>query len=220
MTIRVTRDKMNILLIEDHPIFRFGVRQVLAQRWPDAVIGEAGSLAEAVAAVRGGDWELAVADLNLPDAEGVEVVSQLLRARSGLRLLVLSLNAESAYARRVLQLGAAGYLAKDRASDELIAAVERVRAGKRYISAALAEELAESVTGHRPAAPHEALSAQEYRVMLLIAAGKRVGDIAETMCISPKTVSTYRGRVLEKLGIEGNVELARYCIEHKLGDGD
>ncbi len=211
---------MKILLVEDHPIFRFGAGQVLLRRWPDAVIGEAGSLAEAIAAVRGGSWQLAVADLNLPDAEGVEVVSQLLRAAPALRLLVLSLNAESAYAQRVLRLGAAGYLAKDRAAEELIAAAERVLAGKRYISPALAEQLAESLTGQRSAAPHEALSAQEYRVMLLLAAGRRVGDIAETMCISPKTVSTYRSRVLEKLGVEGNVELARYCLEHKLGDGD
>jgi DNA-binding NarL/FixJ family response regulator len=209
---------MNILLVEDHPIFRVGVRQLLVQRWPDATIGEAASLVEAVAAARRGGWQAAVVDLNLPDAEGIEVVSQLLRAQPELRLLVLSLNSEAAYAQRVLQLGAAGYLAKDRAPTELIAAVERVLAGKRYISEALAEQLADRVAGRVVGDPHEALSPQEYRVMLLLAAGQRVGEMAEAMHLSPKTVSTYRTRVLEKLGVEGNVELARYCLDHGLLD--
>jgi DNA-binding NarL/FixJ family response regulator len=209
---------MKILLVEDHPIFRFGVRQLLAQRWPDATIGEAASLAEGLTLARSGAWQAAVVDLNLPDAEGIEVVSQLLRAQPGLRLLVLSLNAEAAYAQRVMHLGAAGYLAKDRAGDELVAAVERILSGKRYISATLAELLADRVAGGA-ANPHEALSDQEYRVMLLLAAGQRVGVIAEAMHLSPKTVSTYRTRILEKLGVEGNVELARYCLDHGLIDG-
>ena len=131
---------------------------------------------------------------------------------------MLSLNAEAAYAQRVMHLGAAGYLAKDRAGDELVAAVERILSGKRYISATLAELLADRVAGGA-ANPHEALSDQEYRVMLLLAAGQRVGVIAEAMHLSPKTVSTYRTRILEKLGVEGNVELARYCLDHGLIDG-
>jgi DNA-binding NarL/FixJ family response regulator len=191
---------------------------LLAQRWPDATIGEAASLAEGLTLARSGAWQAAVVDLNLPDAEGIEVVSQLLRAQPGLRLLVLSLNAEAAYAQRVMHLGAAGYLAKDRAGDELVAAVERILSGKRYISATLAELLADRVAGGA-ANPHEALSDQEYRVMLLLAAGQRVGVIAEAMHLSPKTVSTYRTRILEKLGVEGNVELARYCLDHGLIDG-
>lgn len=207
---------MKILLVEDHPIFRFGVRQTLLQRWPEAEIGEAATLAAAVDAARGGEWDMALVDLNLPDTSGIEVVSRLLRAKAGLRVLVLSLNAEAAYAQMVLELGAAGYLNKDRAGDELIAAVTRVLAGGRYISATLAEHLADRVTGRHAAQAHEALSTREYRVMLLLAAGERVADIAATMCISPKTVSTYRGRVMEKLGVDSNVELARYCMRHGL----
>ncbi|MBI5108910.1 MAG: response regulator transcription factor [Rhodocyclales bacterium] len=202
---------MKVLLVEDHPIFRFGVRALLSQRWPDAAIGEAATLAEALAAVRREAWPLAVVDLNLADAEGVEVVSQLRRAAPDTRLLVLSLNAEAAYARRVLQLGAAGYLAKDRATEELVGAVERVAAGKRYISQALADQLLDLATGESRGCGHEDLSNQEYRVMLLLAAGRRVGEIAEEMTLSPKTVSSYRTRILDKLALGSNAELARYC---------
>ncbi len=209
---------MKFLLLEDHPIFRFGVRQLLAQRWPDAVIAEAGTLAEAISVVRNATIDLALVDLNLPDSDGLEVVAQLQRAAPGLRLLVLSLNAEAAYAQRALQMGAAGYLAKDRAADELIAAVERIASGGRYITASLAEQLADLMAGERKAAPHEELSAQEYRVMIQLAEGHRIADIASAMHLSPKTVSTYRGRILEKLTLASNAELARYCLAHRLLD--
>ncbi len=210
---------MNILLVEDHPIFRFGVRQVIRQRWPDAVVGEAGNMAEALAAARGGPWQVAVADLHLPDAAGVEIVSRLLRAAPAMHVLVLSLNAEAAYAQRVLQMGAAGYLSKDKAAGELAAALERVMGGGRYISAALAEQMANRMAGQGRTYPHDGLSTQEYRVMLQLALGRRVGDIAASMNLSPKTVSTYRGRILEKLDIASNAELARYCVGHGLLDG-
>lgn len=209
---------MKILLLEDHPIFRFGVRHLIAQRWPEAEISEAETLARALQLARCNDFQLALVDLNLPDAEGLESVSQLRRASPYLRLLVLSLNPEAAYATRVLQLGAAGYLNKDRAADELIIAIERVMAGNRYITASLAEHLANLMTGGVQGAPHEELSPQEYRVMLQLAAGKRVAEIGETMHLSPKTVSTYRSRILEKLAVTGNVDIARYCMSHGLSD--
>lgn len=202
---------MNILLVEDHPIFRIGAIQLIRQHWPDAHIVEAASLREALEAVRADGLTLAVADLNLPDAHGIEAVAQLLRAAPQLRLLVLSLNAERDYAERVLALGAVGYLAKDRAAGELIRAIERIAAGGRYIGPALAEHLADRLAGKAPAQPHEQLSAQEYRVLLRLAAGERIADIAAAMHLSPKTVSTYRTRVLEKLGVASNAELARYC---------
>lgn len=208
---------MNILLVEDHPIFRLGVRQLVAQRWPEAHIFEADNLASALDAARRQPFDAALVDLNLPDAEGVESVSQLRRVAPSLRLIVLSLNTEAAYATRVLQMGAAAYLTKDRAADELVKALERVLAGGRYITASLADRLADLISGSSPTrAPHEDLSPQEYRVMLQLAAGHRVGTIAETMNLSPKTVSTYRSRIMEKLGVAGNVELARYCINHQL----
>jgi two-component system invasion response regulator UvrY len=209
---------MRILLVEDHPIFRFGVRELVRKRWPDAECGEAGSMAEAIRLAQEGGWTAAVVDLNLPDADGVEAVSRLMRAAPGVPVLVLSLKAEAAYAQHVLQLGAAGYLTKDRAAEELVAALERIGEGGRYISASLAERLADLVTGRGTRATHEELSSREYRVLLLLAAGKRVSDIADSMHLSPKTVSTYRSRIMEKLALGSNAELARYCLEHGLTD--
>lgn len=207
---------MNVLLLEDHPIFRFGVRQLVQQHWPAAAISEAGTLAEALALARRIDFRIALVDLNLPDSEGLEVVAQLHRHAPDLRLLVLSLNAEAAYARRALQMGAAGYLAKDRAAAELITALDRLDAGGRYISMDLAEQLADLAAGEAREASHTALSDQEYRVMILLAEGHRVGEIAAVMHLSPKTVSTYRSRIFEKLGLDSNAELARYCVVHGL----
>ena len=209
---------MNIILIEDHPIFRIGVRQLVLQRWPEANVIEAGTLAEALVAVRGMSFQLAIVDLNLPDTNGLEVLSQLARATPTTRFLVLSFNSEAAYAQRALQMGAAGYLAKDHAASELITALERIAGGGRYITASLAEQLADLMTGERKQQLHEELSAQEYRVLVLLAQGQRVGDIADAMNLSPKTISTYRSRVLEKLRLASNAELARYCITHALID--
>lgn len=209
---------MNILLVEDHPVFRFGVRHLLLQRWPDATVGEADSLEAALSALRAGTWDLAIVDLNLPDALGVESITQLHRAAPGLRILVLSLHDELAYARQVMQLGAQGYLTKEHTTDELIHAVERLEKGGRYISSSMAEHLAHAMLQGDARPAHEQLGKQEYRVMLQIAAGRRVTEIAAAMHLSPKTVSTYRSRIFEKLGVGSNVELARYCMAHRLGD--
>lgn len=210
---------MNILLLEDHPIFRLGVRQLIAGRWPEAWISEADTLAYALVVARKLDFQLAVVDLNLPDADGLEALVQLRRAAPEMRCLVLSLNAEEAYARRALRMGAAGYLAKDRAGEELLTALERIAGGARYITASLAEQLADVEAGQRGLAAHDELSPQEYRVMIQLAGGRRIADIAALMHLSPKTVSTYRTRILDKLGVASNAELARYCQSHDLLDG-
>jgi two-component system invasion response regulator UvrY len=207
---------MKILLLEDHPIFRLGVRQLIERRWPESQCIEASTQAEALAVVKSQELTLAVVDLNLPDTTGIDVVPKLLRAAPGLRILVLSLNAEAAYAQRILQLGAAGYLTKDRAAEDLVVALERIAGGRRYITDSLAELLFDTAGGQREAVPHETLSSQEYRVMLYLAAGKRISNIAESMKLSPKTISTYRSRVLEKLALSSNAELARYCLQHGL----
>lgn len=209
---------MNLLLVEDHPIFRFGVRQLVQPRWPTATIREAGTLGEAMAAVGDLSFELAVVDLNLPDTSGIEALSQILRAAPTTKVLVLSLNSEAAYAQRSLQMGAAGYLAKDHAAKELVTALERILAGGRYISPTLAEQLADQISGARKAVLHEQLSIQEYRILLQLAKGERVGDIAASMHLSPKTVSTYRSRLLEKLLLTSNIELTHYCLNQGLID--
>lgn len=212
---------MNILIVDDHPIVRLGVRQLLLSRWPAALIREAESLAGALAEVRREAPGLMVLDLNLEDAAGVESVQRMRRACPDVPILVLSLQGEEAFALRVLQLGAAGYLNKERASEEIVQAVEKVLAGGRYITASLAEQLASNWLGGGGSKPlHESLSRQEFRVLLQLADGRSVGEVAQAMSLSAKTVSTYRARILEKLGLSGNVDLAKYCLAHGLTGTD
>lgn len=206
---------MRILLIDDHPLVRAGGRQLLVEHWPDAQILEAGDLAGGLAQIDG--CSLAVIDLSLPDARGLESLITLRRRAPQVPVLVLSMHAETAYAARALQLGASGYLTKDRAGSELIAAVQRLIDGGRYISADLADQLADQLVGEQPEQPlHSRLSAQELRIALLLAEGQSVGGIAETMNLSVKTISTYRSRALEKLGLTNNAELTRYCLAQGL----
>lgn len=165
-----------ILLVDDHPIVRAGVAQLIRDRWHDAEVAEAGTLAEALGRLEEGGWNAVVLDLSLPDAQGLEGLARLRRKAPDTRVLVLSMHAEAAYAARALQGGAAGYLTKDRAGTELMTALDRVLSGGRYVTASLAETLAGLLTGQavdRPA--HEALSAQEHRVLLLLAGEERGG---------------------------------------------
>ncbi len=207
---------MKILLLEDHPIFRIGVRTLIEKHWPGAHCAEAGQLSEAMTLAQRDDWPIAIVDLHLPDAEGMEIVTSLLRIAPSMRVLVLSQDAEAAYAQRVFQLGAMAYLSKERTSTELVEALERVSRGGRYITQTLAEHFADLISGQRQEALHEGLSAQEYSVLIQLAQGHRLAQIAEHMHISPKTVSTYRTRVLEKLNLTSNAQLVRYCLEHRL----
>lgn len=214
---------MKILIVDDHPIMRHGVRQLIERRWPDAQVGEAETLADALAysngQADGQAWDAIVLDLSLPDAAGLEGLTRLRRSVPRVPLLVLSMHNESAYAARALQLGAAGYLTKERATDELITALERILAGGRYISSTLADRLADLLSGAPlEKAPHELLSPREYRVLVLIGAGKAVGEIAEIMHLSAKTISTYRARILEKMALKNNAELTRYCVTNRLSE--
>lgn len=206
---------MRILLIDDHPLVRAGARQLLAEHWPDAQILEAGDLASGLAQADG--CTLAVIDLSLPDARGLESLVTLRRRVPQVPVLVLSMHAETAYAARALQLGASGYLTKDRAGSELIAAAQRLVDGGRYISADLADLLADQLLGAQPEQPlHTRLSAQELRIALLLAEGQSVGGIADALSLSVKTISTYRSRALEKLSLTSNAELTRYCLAQGL----
>lgn len=208
---------MRILLVDDHPILRAGVAQLIRGRWPEAELAEAGNLAEAVKFLETGAWRAIVLDLSLPDASGLEGLARLRRKAPDTPVLVLSMHAEAAYAARALQGGASGYLTKDRAGQELVAALERVLAGGRYVTASMAEMLTDLLTGRafdRP--PHETLSSQEHRVLLLLAGGRSVGEVAESMHLSVKTVSTYRTRILDKMQLKTNADLTRYCLAHGL----
>lgn len=208
---------MRFLIVDDHPIMRVGVRQLILAEWPQAQIDEAASLAQALSLGQAQRPDAVVLDLSLPDASGTEGASRVLRALKAVPVLILSLNAESAYASRLLQMGVAGYLPKDRAGDDLVNALQRLLQGGRYVTAAMADHLLGLLDGRAPASlPHEQLSTQEHRVMLLIAAGKTPAEIANTMSLSVKTVGTYRARILEKAGWKNNTELTKYCLQHGL----
>lgn len=210
---------MRLLIVDDHPLMRMGVSQLVLQEWPDARIDEAATIAEALARIAAQRPDIVTLDLSLPDAQGLEGATRLLRVLPGVPLLVLSLNAEAAYASRLMQMGAAGYLPKDRAPEELRVALRRLLEGGRYVTASMADHLLGLLSGKVPQAlPHEQLSAQEHRVMLLIAAGQTPSQIAETMHLSVKTVGSYRARILEKAGWANNTELTKYCVQHGLTD--
>ncbi len=208
---------MRILIVDDHPIMRLGVRQLIQQAWVDAEVLEAASLADALRLAQSQPPDAVVLDLSLPDASGVESATRMLRALKSTPILVLSLNAEAAYASRLIQMGVSGYLPKDLAGEELVNALRRVLAGGRYVTASMADHLLGLLSG-KPASvlPHEQLSAQEMRVMLLIAAGQTPAQIAGLMTLSVKTVGTYRARILEKAGWKNNTELTKYCVQHGL----
>ena len=158
-----------------------------------------------------------ILDLSLPDVSGTEGVAKMLRVAKETPILVLSLNAETVYASRVLQMGAVGYLPKDLAGEELITAVQRILEGKRYVTASMADRLLDILGGKAvDQLPHEELSAQEYRVMLLLAAGKTANEVGEAMHVSAKTVSTYTARILQKTGWKNKVEMTKYCVQHGL----
>lgn len=208
---------MRLLMIEDHPVMRFGVRQLVQQQWPTCEFVEAPSLQAGLELARSQTWDLVLLDLSLPDSSGLEGLVKLRRAVPSVPLLVLSMHNESAYAARALQAGASGYVTKEHATTELLTAIDRVVQGGRYLTPTLAARLAGLLAGDRaPTLPHESLSAQEYRVLLLIASGKAAGEIAETMHLSVKTVGTYRARIIEKTGLSSTAEMARYCLQHGL----
>lgn len=208
---------MRLLIVDDHPLMRMGITQLVLQEWPEAQIDEAPTIAQALTRIAAARPDLITLDLSLPDSRGTEGASKLLRVVPDVPLLVLSLNAEAAYAARLMQMGVAGYLPKDRAPEELRIALRRLSEGGRYVTAAMADHLLALLSGKAPEAlPHEQLSAQEHRVMLLIAAGQTPAQIAETMHLSVKTVGSYRARILEKAGWANNTELTKYCVQHGL----
>lgn len=211
---------MHILVVDDHPVMRFGVCQILQQYWPTVTIGEAETLAQALTQLRSQHWDIVVLDLSLPDASGVEGLVQLRRAAPEVPVLIWSMHDETAFAEHALKLGAAGYLTKEHASWELLAAIDRISRGGRYISQDLAERMVHLVAGDAaPGLPHQTLSAQEYRVLLLIGEGLSASEIAERMHLSVKTVGTYRARIIDKTGLSSTAEMARYCVRHGLVGG-
>lgn len=209
---------MKILLVDDHALVRRGVAHVLREDLPNLTIVEKGTAQEALEATQATPWDLVILDINLPDRSGLDALKDIKRICPDLPVLILSLYPEAQYARRAFKAGAAGYLTKDTAPEEVTSAVKRILQGGRYVSAALAEQLAAdlSTASGEAQEPHEMLSDRELEVLRLIGSGKTPTEIAEQLAISIKTVSTYRARILEKLNLRTTAELIRFAVDHQL----
>lgn len=207
---------MNFLVVDDHPLTRRGIRQLLEEHWPACSVTEAANAAEALALVRSSDWDLVVLDLSLPGMSGIEALGSMARDGAPPRVLVLTMHADSEYAVQALKAGASGFLTKEDAAEHLVLAADRILAGERYLGNALAGKVALRLAGGAAPLPHSSLSAREMRVMCLLAEGQGVTEIANLMSLSPKTVSTYRARVLSKTGFRSNADLTRYCLAQGL----
>lgn len=208
---------MRILVADDHPIVRHGVRQVLAADPDLVVVGEAKCGDEALQLARQLDWDVAILDFSMPGRSGFDLLGDMRREFPQRPVIVLSIHPEQLHASRVLKAGGAGYLNKASAAQELTSAVRRVAAGGRYVSAALAEMLAADLA-RDTGVLHERLSDREYRVMWLLATGKQISEIAREMRLRPSTVSTYRKRVFGKLKLRNNAELVQYAVRNQLVD--
>ncbi len=210
---------IRVLIADDHPILRQGVRQILSDTADVTVAAEAGSGPELLAAARATPADVVVMDISMPGATGLDLLRQLKIEKPALPVLVLSVHSEQEYAVRALKAGASGYLTKGSAPNELVAAIRRVAGGGRYLTETLAERLADEVQAPaKGKLPHEMLSDREHEVFLLIARGKTPREIAQKMSLSPKTVSTYRARILEKMSLKNNAELMHYAFENGLVD--
>ena len=209
---------IRVLVVDDHPVVRRGIIQILEGEPDMASVSEAANAGELMRLAAGGDWDVVVLDINLPDRSGMEVLRDLKALRPDLPVLVLSMYPEDQYALRALKAGASGYLTKESVTEELVAAVRKAAGGGRYVSASLAEKLAEAMVSPVGKAPHELLSNREFQVMRMIASGKRLKDIAQELRLSVKTVSTYRSRVMEKMGFQSDAQLIRYALRHGLLD--
>lgn len=209
-------DTMRVLIADDHAVVRRGLIQLLADEYPALSVGEARDAAEVVQLARARDWDIIILDISMPGRSGLEVLRELRQSRPKVPVLVLTSHPEEQYALRVLKAGAAGYMTKESAPEHLIEGIRKVSAGGRYVSPTLAELLAASVGVDAERPPHASLSDREYRVLCLIGSGKTVGEIAAQLSLSVKTVSTYRARLLEKMGMKTNAELTSYAIRNGL----
>jgi two-component system invasion response regulator UvrY len=207
---------LRIALCDDHPIFREGLKRILLQQSDIKVDLEVGTGASLLEGMAGHHIDVIILDIALPDMNGLDVLKALHASGTRAGVLVLSMHPDEHYARRVLKAGAAGYLQKESPPDELLGAIRRIAKGGKYVTASLAERLAMELEGNRDKAPLELLSDREYQVLCLLAAGKGVKEIALSLSVSAPTVSTYRARVLEKLGLTSTVELVRYALERGL----
>lgn len=208
---------IRVLVVDDHAVVRRGLIQILSEASDMVTAAEASNGREALQALDQEHFDVVVLDISLPDMDGIEVLKQARSRQPGLAVLILSIHSEKQYALRVLKAGASGYLSKDSSPDELVSAIRKVASGQRYVSLSLAERLVEQVGPNAPEKPaHETLSDREYEVMCLLAAGKTVSEIANQLSLGVTTVSSYRTRILRKLGLKNTAEIIRYALERGL----
>ena len=207
---------LRILIADDHSVVRKGLRQILIEGFPGATIEEVADAEDMIKKIMQSDWDVVISDLSMPGRSGLEALQQIKQINSKIPVLILSIHPEEQYALRVLKAGASGYLNKDMAPEELVNAVQRVMLGKKYITASIAEKLASVLDQDSDKAPHEYLSDREFMVLKLLAAGKSVSEIAESLFLSVTTVSTYRARIMAKMNMKNNADLTLYAVENKL----
>ena len=207
---------LRILIADDFPLFRRGVKELLADGLGTVTVGECGNAHDLLELVRRKKWDVVILDITMPGSTGTETLKQLKAECPKLPVLVLSMHPEDQYAVRMFKAGADGYLTKASAPEELVEAIKKVLGGGQYVSPSLAEKLALTIKASTRNVPHEHLSDREYEVMCLIASGKTVSEIAETMHLGVTTISTYRARILEKMNLKNNAELTRYALKRGL----
>ena len=209
---------IRVLLADDHAMVRSGLKEILADTGDITVTGEATNGHEVLAQVRAHEYDVAVLDMTMPGRSGIELIKQVKETRPKLRVLVLTMHKEEQYAVRALRAGASGYLTKESAADQLVAAIRRIAAGGAYVSPETAERLALDAGQASDAPPHTLLSDREFQVFQMIANGAAVGEIAKQLSLSVKTISTHKTRIMEKMRLANQAELIRYALEHKLLD--
>jgi two-component system, NarL family, invasion response regulator UvrY len=208
--------KVRVLIVDDHAVVRAGFKQLIDTTEDLTVAAEAGTAADALGMVQSGACDVVLLDISLPDASVLDTVAAIRRRRSEIPILIVSMHPEEQYAVNLLRAGASGFFSKAGEARDLLEAIRMVAAGRKYVSASLAEALALAATGDAPAPLHRQLSNREFQIFVQLAAGKTVTDIADEMCLSVKTISTYRSRIFEKMSFTRNADLTAYALRHQL----
>jgi two-component system, NarL family, invasion response regulator UvrY len=207
---------IRILIADDHAVVRKGLKQIITDEFPSAEITEAGDVESLIAQVIKANWDVIICDISMPGRSGVEALEQIKQIKPEIPVLMMSMHSEDQYAMRVLKAGASGFLNKSTVHEELTRAIHTIRLGRKYITASIAERLAESLSGKDGRKPHEHLSNREFEILKMLASGRSISDIAEQLSLSPTTVSTYRSRILEKMNLKSNADITRYALENGL----
>jgi len=207
---------IKIIIADDHEIVRAGLKQIIADHPDMQVTGEASKGNELLEKIREHDYDVILLDIHMPGRNGLEILKQIKDEKKDIPVLVLTMYPEDKYAVRAIKAGASGYLTKVTVSEELIEAIKKVYKGGKYISLSLAETLANSIACDSEKLPHDHLSDREFQVLCMIASGKTISEISEELCLSVKTISTYRKRILEKMNLKNNAELTHYGIKNRL----